>query len=123
MINQYGYYQPQYQNQYQNQYQQPQDERIWVQSEQAAENYLVAPNGFVRLWDSTKPIFYERRADATGRPLPMDVYEYQRKSAAGQIDISQELNEIKDRIAALENKKGVKSNAKSNADDTAVQSV
>lgn len=97
-----------------------QDERLWVQSEQAAEAYLVAPGGFVRLWDSTKPVFYEKRTDASGRPLPMDVFEYQRRSVANQIDIASELNELKERIAALEVKKGVKVNAKSNTDDTAV---
>lgn len=77
MIPNYGmyggnYYQPNYQ-------QQPaQDERIWVQNETSAEAYLVAPNGFVRLWDSSRPVFYEKRADSTGRPLPMDVFEYSR---------------------------------------------
>ena len=30
-----------------------QDERIWVQNETSAEAYLLAPNGFARLWDSS----------------------------------------------------------------------
>lgn len=53
-----------------------QDERIWVQSATAAENYLVAPNSFVRLWDSTLNRFYERKTDATGRPFPLRIFEY-----------------------------------------------
>ena len=54
----------------------PQDDRIWVASESAAEAFLVAANGFVRLWDSNKPVFYEKRADMNGRPMPLVAYEY-----------------------------------------------
>lgn len=53
-----------------------QDDRIWVASESAAEAFLVAANGFVRLWDSNKPVFYEKRADMNGRPMPLVAYEY-----------------------------------------------
>ena len=49
----------------------PQDDRIWVASESAAEAFQMVPNGFVRLWDSNKPIFYEKRADMNGRPMPV----------------------------------------------------
>ena len=38
--------------------QQSNDERIWVQGKNAAEAYLVAANGFVRLWDSNGQVFY-----------------------------------------------------------------
>lgn len=112
------------------------DERIWVQSEQAAEAYLVAPNSFVRLWDSQKPVFYEKRADATGKPLPIDVYEYTKKDVnitnsallteRCTIDYAEEIDALNERITALESilKKGVKKDAKqSNADDSTVQSV
>lgn len=53
-----------------------QDERIWVPSAAAAEAYPIAANGFVRLWHSTQPIYYEKSADAAGRPFPMIAYEY-----------------------------------------------
>lgn len=109
------------------------DERIWVQSAQAAEAYLVAPNSFVRLWDSQKPVFYEKRADSTGKPLPMEVYEYRRKVAdasnsalltsGNTIDYDAEISALNERITALESilKKGVKKDAKqSNADDSTV---
>lgn len=36
------------------------DERIWVQGQGAAEAYLVAPNSFVRLWDSQAPVFTKK---------------------------------------------------------------
>lgn len=53
-----------------------QDERIWVQSAAAAEAYPVPANGFVRLWHSTQPIYYEKYADGAGRPYPIIAYEY-----------------------------------------------
>lgn len=54
----------------------PQDDRIWVASESAAEAFWVTANGFVRLWDSNRPVFYEKRADMSGRPMPLVAYEY-----------------------------------------------
>lgn len=55
---------------------QPPDDRIWVASETAAEAYQIVPGGFARLWDSNKPVFYEKRADMSGRPFPLVAYEY-----------------------------------------------
>lgn len=80
MNNPYYGYQNSYQPNYQPTYQQPitQDERIWVQGKLSADAYLVAPNGFVRLWDSLENVFYEKRADQTGRPY-METYEYKKK--------------------------------------------
>lgn len=53
-----------------------QDDRIWVASESAAEAFFVTANGFVRLWDSNKPVYYEKRADMNGRQMPLVAYEY-----------------------------------------------
>lgn len=58
---------------------QPTDDRIFVANAAAAEAYLVAPNGFVRLWDSAAPRFYEKVADASGRQFPMTVYTNTRR--------------------------------------------
>lgn len=55
----------------QNQFQQPRQEApsiVWVQSEQEALNYLVAPNSAVTLWDSNSPVVYLKQADASGKP-------------------------------------------------------
>lgn len=112
----------------------PQDDaRIWVQNETSAEAYLLAPNGFARLWDSSKNRFYEKRADANGRPLPMDVYEYKRvmpqndglKDNGYKLSIDEinaRFDEITSRIDALEKtKKGTAKNAKQpDTDDTSV---
>ena len=42
--------------------------RIWVPSEQAALDYLVAPNCAVDLWDINRPVIYLKQADASGKP-------------------------------------------------------
>lgn len=54
----------------------PQDEKLYVASKAAAEAYYVVPNGFVRLWDSNRNVFYEKRADANGRLFPMQSFVY-----------------------------------------------
>lgn len=128
----YGYNNPFLQNYQQNAPQQtPQDERVWVSNQQAAESYLLAPGGFVRLWDSSTSRFYEKRADATGRPLPMDIYEYTRVLPQNDVlnngidkipmdEINARFEEITSRIEALESKKVTKNAKQSNADDTSV---
>lgn len=67
------------QNQYQpNMQQVPQQQAspsiVWVQSEQDALNYLVAPNSAVTLWDSNAPVVYLKQADASGKPS-MKIYD------------------------------------------------
>ncbi len=111
-------YQPvPYQNVMQNQFQQPQmqqvqqnvsaNDQIWVASEAAAEAYPLAPNGFVRLWDSNKQCFYEKRSDPTGRPYPMTIFDYTIRGTTPQtsstpIQNTQTTAELEERIAALE---------------------
>ena len=41
---------------------------LWVANEQEAQNYPVAPNNAVALWDSIAPVIYLKQADAAGRP-------------------------------------------------------
>ena len=114
------------------QYQQPQqpsqDERIWVQNATAAESYLVAPNSFVRLWDSGTNVFYEKRADATGRPLPIEAFKYEKITAvqpfqqqSRAIDYSDEINALKRRIEALE--RGAVNESESNGNDNGFSAV
>lgn len=86
--------------------QQSTDERIWVSSPAAADAYLMAPNSFVRLWDSSRPVFYEKRSDASGRPY-MEVYEYSRKDMQAQekapaTDYTDRFKSIEERLSALE---------------------
>lgn len=70
-------------NQYKMPYQQPQpiqmpippvppatttNDIIWVQGEEGAKAYLVAPNNTVTLWDSENQSIYIKSADASGIP-------------------------------------------------------
>ena len=71
-------YQPIYQQQ---QYspQQPQQQGqsgiIWVQGENAAKSYLVAPGSTVQLWDSEEKVIYLKSADQSGMPS-MRILDY-----------------------------------------------
>lgn len=107
---------------------QTQDERIWVQNQTSAEAYLVAPNGFVRLWDSNAPVFYEKRADASGRPYPLDVYEYKRRTPKSAINAEEAINVYQEKIEALDGRitqleREVKNVQQSNYDDSTIQSI
>lgn len=120
----YGYYNNFYNQSYQPQ---AQDERIWVQNQTSAEAYLVAPNGFVRLWDANAPRFYEKKADASGRPYPLEAYEYSKiapvsasKSADDTINTNDIISGLTRRIEALEE---AINNAECFTNDTTVQSV
>ena len=91
----------------QNQMQQNADDRIFVPNEQAANAYMVVPGGFVRLWDSQKPVFYEKQAGTDGRQFPMTIYEYKVKQgqetqeAQQRYATKEELEEIRKRLDAL----------------------
>lgn len=82
---------------------------IWVQNEQEAYNYLVAPNSAVALWDSNNPVVYLKQADASGKPT-MKIYDLverttQRPQAAPQPAAEyvtrQEFEALQARIDAL----------------------
>ena len=106
---------------------QAQDERIWVQNETAAEAYLMAPNSFVRLWNASEPVFYEKRSDANGRPYPLEAFTYARREPQEQKNsdypnnsIDKQLKAIEERVSALE-KKGEAANVReSNGNDETV---
>lgn len=55
--------------------QQASNSLIWIQGEQAAKSYLVAPNTTVLLMDSEASRFYLKSADASGMPM-LRVFEY-----------------------------------------------
>lgn len=62
-----GYQTPQqnYQTQQQTSYQ---TGMMWVNGEDEARNYPVAPNNAVSLWDSSGQFVYVKQADASGKP-------------------------------------------------------
>ena len=55
---------------------------VWIYNESEIVNYPVAPNNAVRFWVANKPVFYEKSADATGKPS-IRVFDYtERKETA-----------------------------------------
>ena len=75
---------------------------IWVQGEQAAKSYLVAPNTTVQLWDSEEKVIYLKSADASGMPS-MKILDYTiRGDANTQAPVSEYAT--KDDLKALEEK-------------------
>lgn len=79
---------PQYQPTPQMQYQPPQPQQpsggqsiIWVPNEKAANEFIVAPNNAVTLWDMNAPVVYVKKADASGKPA-MTTYDLVERSTA-----------------------------------------
>lgn len=117
----YQYYQPPMADQLtqlrQNQYQpvqppqQHQSPIIWVQGEEAAKAYMVAPGNSVLLMDSEGSTFYLKSSDAQGMPMPLRIFDYtertaQRPAQAASIQAEeyvtrQEFNALAARMDAL----------------------
>ena len=129
MFNPYAYQQPQirqpqtinpygYNPMMQQEPPKPTDDRIYVQGLEAAKAYLVAPNGFVRLWDSTAPVFYEKVADTRGVPSLM-AFKYEAVNLADNgfmsnkqgTDYDERLKGIEERLLKLEGVNNEQSNA------------
>ena len=67
---------------YQPQPQQPQNQSIiWIPNEQAANDFIVAPNNAVTLWDMNAPVVYVKKADASGKPS-MTTYDLVERAQA-----------------------------------------
>lgn len=67
---------------YQPQPQQPQNQSIiWIPNEQAANDFIVAPNNAVTLWDMNAPVVYVKKADASGKPT-MTTYDLVERAQA-----------------------------------------
>lgn len=118
---QQGYQQPIYQ---QPAPQQSQDNRIFVQNKTAADAYLMAPNSFVRLWDSGRNIFYEKRSDNMGRPA-MEAFEYRRITQdtapypqGSTYSYVEQIKALESRISAIE-----RSMHEPDADDAGVHEI
>lgn len=56
---------------------------VWVNGEQEAMAYLVAPNSAVALWDSNAPTIYLKQADASGKPS-IKVYDLVERTSGGR---------------------------------------
>ena len=87
----------------QTQQQAPQNGLIWVQGEQAAKSYLVAPNSTVQLWDSEEKVIYLKSADASGMPS-MKILDYTIRGDANTAVAPVAEYATKDDLRALEEK-------------------
>jgi len=96
---------------------------IWVQGEQAAKGYPVAPNQSVLLMDSEQSAFYIKSADNAGMPQPLRIFDYSERNAnpvpvqqpeqnfVTHTEFEEKLEEIKSMIKTTTKEK--KTNAKS----------
>ena len=66
--------QPMMQNFQQQQQQTPQNGFVWVDGIEEANNFYVAPNNAVQLWDKNLPCIYKKSADAAGKPT-MQIFD------------------------------------------------
>ena len=85
----------------------------WIQGEQAAKSYLVAPNNSVVLFDSESQSIYIKSADASGMPS-MKILDYTIRdinkpttNSADNIAIyatKDQIEEINDQIKTIQNR-------------------
>lgn len=92
--NQFNQYQPQIQSQ-----QPPAQSNgiIWVQGEEGAKAYLIAPNNTVILWDSENPVIYIKSADASGVPS-MRVLDWAERTGTAKTPLDSVQNQASDYV-------------------------
>ena len=84
----------------------------WVQGEQAAKSYLVAPGSTVQLWDSEEKIIYLKSADASGMPS-MKILDYtirgeEQKKAEPEYATKSEVEALAEKIRELKSELAAK---------------
>ena len=78
-----SYYQPQYPVQQTVQPTQQNNGITWVQGENSAKSYPVAPGQSILLMDSEDSVFYIKSTDQSGMPSPLRIFDYtERKNNA-----------------------------------------
>lgn len=112
----YNYYPTQfYQNPFQQiapQQQTPQQMILWVDGDEEAAAFPMAPNSAVRLWHRTSQIVYFKSSDAAGR-VTLEKYDYMRHvdvaepkieyAAKADLEaIREEIKTIRERLEAKE---------------------
>lgn len=80
----------------------PNNGLIWVQGEQAAKSYPVAPNSTIMLMDSERDSFYLKSVDASGMPLPLRTFDYTERTQSGQIPSLMEQSNKQDFVTRQE---------------------
>ena len=82
---------------------------VWVQGEQAAKSYLVAPNTTIPLWDSEDKVIYLKSADPSGMPS-MKILDYTIRgdantAPAAEYATKDDLKALEDKIREIENRR------------------
>lgn len=57
---------------------------IWVQGEEGAKAYIVAPGNSALLMDSENNSFYIKSSDNSGMPMPLRIFDYFERNAKQQ---------------------------------------
>ena len=57
---------------------------IWVNGEKEVNDFLIAPNNAVALWDRNAPVVYVKQADATGKPTT-EIYDLVKRVPTSQV--------------------------------------
>ena len=94
------------------QQQTPQNGFVWVDGIEEANNFYVAPNNAVQLWDKNLPCIYKKSADAAGKPT-MQIFDLveRKNEISSRIDSKadfsdfvrkEEIIPLEERIAKLE---------------------
>ena len=94
------------------QQQTPQNGFVWVDGIEEANNFYVAPNNAVQLWDKNSPCIYKKSADAAGKPT-MQIFDLveRKNEISSRIDSKadfssfvkrEEIIPLEERIAKLE---------------------
>lgn len=58
------------------------DDRLFVNGEQEAASWVVLRGQSARLWDRNGQTFYVKTVSESGQPLPLEIYDYQRRDSA-----------------------------------------
>lgn len=74
----------------------------WIQGEEAAKAYPVAPGNTIVLIESDKPIMYMKSADLSGRPQPMQVRYLVSKEDYDKIQNGSSFSENEDKYVTKE---------------------
>lgn len=84
---------------------------IWVNGEEGAKSYMVAPNSIVALWDSELQVIYLKSTDNMGKPT-IQYLDYTVRETPKPEDI---IKDLQDKVTSLTEqiesmKKGKKKN-------------
>ena len=82
--------------------QQPQNTFAWIQGEEAAKSYPVAPGNTIVLIDSDKPIMYMKTADLSGKPQQIQVRYLVTKEEYEQLQNGSNLLQNEDKYVTKE---------------------